>query len=83
MLVLSRRAGQKIVIGNEIIVEIVSISGDSVRLGITAPHETSVHRFEVFTEIQQANKDAELASASLEPSALENLSALVRTKQKP
>jgi carbon storage regulator len=82
MLVLSRRAGQKIVIGNEIVIEVISVSGEGVRLGISAPNETSVHRYEVFTEIQEANRDAEIVSDEIEQSALENLSAHVRTKQK-
>ena len=58
MLVLTRRVGEKLVIGNEVVVEIVSVSGEGVRLGITAPRDTSVHRFEVFEEIQLANRAA-------------------------
>lgn len=64
MLVLTRRVGEKLVIGNEVIIEVVSISGEGVRLGITAPHETSVHRFEIFAEIQAANQAASSFSAS-------------------
>jgi carbon storage regulator len=58
MLVLTRRVGEKLVIGNEVVVEIVSVSGEGVRLGVTAPRDTSVHRFEVFEEIQLANQAA-------------------------
>lgn len=76
MLVLSRRIGEKIVIGNEIVVEILSINGDGgVRLGIEAPRETSVHRYEVFTEIEAANRAAEMALNEIDQTALENLSA--------
>ncbi len=82
MLVLSRRVGQKIIIGNEVTIEIVSVSGDGVRIGISAPSETSVHRYEVFTEIQVANKAAELISNQVEDDVLENLAAHIRTKQK-
>ena len=83
MLVLSRKAGEKIVIGNEIVIEVISVSGEGVRLGITAPKDTSVHRYEVFAEIEEANRAAEAASESIEQQSLENLSALVRgaTKQ--
>lgn len=81
MLVLSRRTGEKIVIGNEVVIEILSISGEGVRLGITAPGETSVHRFEVFTEIQKANRDAAISNETA-GDALENLSAHVRAEQK-
>lgn len=82
MLVLSRRAGEKIVIGNEIVIEVISVSGEGVRLGISAPPETSIHRYEVFTEIQEANRAAEIVADEIEPSALENLAAHVRDKQK-
>ena len=64
MLVLTRRIGEKLVIGNEVIVEILSVSGDDVRVGITAPRETSVHRYEVFAEIQAANRAASALASS-------------------
>jgi len=81
MLVLSRRKGEKIVIGNETVVEILSVSGEGVRLGISAPHETSIHRYEVFVEIQEANRQSEAAAGELEQATLEQLSAFVRVKQ--
>jgi carbon storage regulator len=81
MLVLSRRAGEKIVIGNEIVIEVLSVSGEQVRLGITAPRETSVHRYEVFAEIQAANEAAEAALGEIELAALENLAAHIREKE--
>lgn len=80
MLVLTRRVGEKIVIGNEIFVEVLSVSGEGVRLGIVAPRETSVHRFEVFTEIEAANRAAETVLDELEQNALENLAAHLRKK---
>ncbi len=80
MLVLTRRVGEKIVIGNEIFVEVLAVSGEGVRLGIVAPRETSVHRFEVFTEIEAANRAAETALDELEQNALENLSAHLKKK---
>ena len=63
MLVLTRRVGEKLVIGNGIVVEVLSAGGDAVRLGIDAPRETSVHRFEVFEEIRNANSAALSAAA--------------------
>ena len=81
MLVLTRRAGEKIVIGNEIIIEILAVSGEGVRLGITAPRETSVHRHEVFVEIQEANRAAEAVLGEIGDTTLENLSALIRKNQ--
>lgn len=81
MLVLSRRTGEKIVIGNEVVIEILSVSGEGVRLGITAPRETSVHRYEVFAEIESANQEA-MSVEEVGQNALENLSAILRNKQK-
>lgn len=80
MLVLSRRAGEKIIIGNEIVVEVISNGDGTVRLGIDAPRETSVHRFEVFSEIEAANRAAEIAVNAIDQTALENLSAQIRAK---
>ena len=82
MLVLSRRPGQKIIIGNEITVEVISVSGEGVRLGISAPESTSIHRYEVFAEIQKANEAAAAAEGTAEESLLEGLSAHIRSTQK-
>ena len=81
MLVLTRRAGEKIVIGNEIFIEVLSVTGEGVRLGISAPKETSVHRFEVFAEIEAANLAAEAAVDELNATALKDLSAHLREKK--
>ncbi|MBS1792360.1 MAG: carbon storage regulator CsrA [Acidobacteria bacterium] len=82
MLVLSRRKGEKIVIGNEIVIEVLAVGGDGVRLGISAPGSTSVHRYEVFTEIQEANRSAESAVNELEQTTLEQLSAFLNVNPK-
>ena len=58
MLVLTRKKGQSIIIGQSIEITIVDIQGDSIRLGVDAPKEISVHRKEVFIEIQDENKKA-------------------------
>jgi carbon storage regulator len=81
MLVLKRQAGEKLVIGNEITVEVLSVSGDSVRLGIVAPRETSVHRFEIFQEIQKANQDASRTATAAEPATLNNLINYLRPNE--
>lgn len=68
-------------IGNEIVVEVLSISGDGVRLGISAPRTTSVHRHEVFVEIEAANRAAGAVDDAADLEALENLSAQIKGKQ--
>ena len=55
MLILSRKKDEKLMIGNEIEVQIVKISKDSVRIGIKAPNSVSVHRYEVYENIREAN----------------------------
>lgn len=52
MLVLSRRLGETLVIGDEIKITILGTSGNQIRLGISAPKEVSVHREEVYRRIQ-------------------------------
>ena len=51
MLVLSRKQGEKVVIGRQIEVTLLAVSGDRVKLGFTAPDEVSIHREEVFRRI--------------------------------
>ncbi len=59
MLVLTRKPGEAIVIGDDIEIEIVAIGGGKVRVGITAPRSTTVHRKEVYVELQEAAADGE------------------------
>lgn len=53
MLVLSRKKNEEIVIGGQIVVTVVNVSGGRVRLGISAPDEISVHRAEVDLRIRR------------------------------
>jgi carbon storage regulator len=58
MLVLSRRKNESIMIGDSIEVTVVSVDGDVVRIGIKAPRDIEVHRKEIYTAIQEENKEA-------------------------
>jgi carbon storage regulator len=58
VLVLARGAGECVMIGHDIRVRIVSVSGDVVRIGIEAPSSIDVHREEVYREIQEENRRA-------------------------
>ena len=57
MLVLSRKMHERIVIRDDIIIEVVDIRGDKVRLGIIAPDEVPVHRAEVYDAIHREQKE--------------------------
>jgi carbon storage regulator len=58
MLVLSRQRDETIMIGDEVEITVVEISGDKVRLGIDAPRQVRVHRKEVYQAIQRENAEA-------------------------
>ena len=55
MLILSRRIGETIVIGEEISVTVFAVKGNQVRLGVNAPKEVSVHREEIYNRINSNN----------------------------
>lgn len=66
MLVLARKINESIMIGDDIEIVVVDIKGDQIKLGIRAPRSVSVHRAEIFKEIQEQNmKAVESAPQSL------------------
>ena len=56
MLVLTRKPGQSIMIGDGVEVHVLSVAGEKVRLGITAPREVSIFRNEVYDRIESENE---------------------------
>ena len=66
MLILTRRIGETVVIGEESCFTVLGVKGNQVRLGITAPLDVSVHREEIFLKIksEQDTKNASTASLS-------------------
>jgi len=64
MLVLSRKANETIVIGDDIVVTVVEIRHDRVRLGIEAPREVTVHRREVYEKMKGGSLQARRQDAS-------------------
>ncbi len=58
MLVLSRKTNESIIIGENIEIRIVEVAGKSVKLGIDAPRDVSVHRKEIFEAIMEENIQA-------------------------
>ncbi|MBD0322857.1 MAG: carbon storage regulator CsrA [Aldersonia sp.] len=58
MLVLTRRTGESVVIGDDIVVTVLEARGDVIRLGINAPRDVHVHREEVYKELKAVNREA-------------------------
>ena len=56
MLVLTRRVGERIEIGPDIVVEVVSVAGDRVRVGVVAPRHLAVHREEIAESLRKEGK---------------------------
>lgn len=61
MLILSRKSGERILIGDTIIVSVLETKGDQVKIGIDAPKEIRVYRHEIYEAIQAENKAAALS----------------------
>ena len=62
MLILTRRLGESITIGDNIKVTVLGIHGHQVKLGVVAPQKIMVHREEIYLKIQEENKKAALSS---------------------
>ena len=52
MLILTRRAGETLMIGDQVSVTVLGVKGNQVRIGVTAPKEVSVHREEIYERIK-------------------------------
>lgn len=63
MLVLSRRVGESVVIGNDVTVTVLEVRGDQIRIGVDAPRHVQVHREEVYRELEEQNAAARDAAA--------------------
>lgn len=59
---LTRRVGESLVIGDDVVVRVLEVKGDLVRIGVEAPREIKVHREEVYRAVVAANREAVGAS---------------------
>jgi carbon storage regulator len=76
MLVLSRRVGESVVIGDDVVVTVLEVRGDVIRVGVAAPRHVQVHRQELLEELASSNR----AAASPSDAAVADLSRMVTGK---
>ena len=58
MLIITRRPGEKIMIGDDVVVEVIEVSGSSIRVGIAAPKRIPVYREEIWAAVKEENAAA-------------------------
>lgn len=66
MLVLTRKKGESIVVSDDIVLTVISVDGENVKLGITAPRDIDIYRKEVLDAIEQNNQDAAMHLETLQ-----------------
>ncbi|STX28682.1 global regulator (carbon storage regulator) [Legionella beliardensis] len=59
MLILTRRIGETLIIGDDVNITVLGVKGNQVRLGINAPKDVSVHREEIYLRIQQEKESSD------------------------
>lgn len=79
MLVLTRRAGESVMVGDDVVITVLEARGDVIRLGIQAPRDVQVHREEVYRELQEANR----AAASPTENAVHALAKMLEKPDTP
>lgn len=57
MLILTRRVGETVMIGNDVTVTVLGVKGNQVRIGVNAPRDVAVHREEIFERIKREGQD--------------------------
>ncbi len=67
MLILTRRPGERVVIGEDILITVMGVSGHTVRLGIAAPEGVPIYREEIWLAVKEENR---AAAAAADPDAL-------------
>lgn len=72
MLILTRRVGETLMVGDDVSITVLGVKGNQVRIGVNAPREIAVHREEIYNRIQQEKEGGQPAEASAEIPAEES-----------
>ena len=59
MLILTRRVGETLMVGDQVTVTVLGVKGNQVRIGVNAPRDVAVHREEIYQRIQDEKNDAD------------------------
>lgn len=78
MLVLTRKKGESLMIGDTIELVVLGIEGDQIKLGINAPRHVKIHRSEIYRMIQEANREA-----AVKPLPLDQLKEMMQGHDNP
>lgn len=60
MLILTRRVGESLIIGDDVVVNVLGVNGNQVRIGVDAPRTTSVHRSEIYDRIKAEKEQSQV-----------------------
>ena len=66
MLILTRRVGETLMIGDDVTITVLGVKGNQVRIGVNAPKEVAVHREEIYQRIQKEKNGEDSDSGSVE-----------------
>jgi carbon storage regulator len=83
MLILTRRPGERVVIGEEILVTVMGVSGHTVRLGIAAPSGVPIYREEIWLAVREENRAAAAANVDALPKTRPDVGAHKPAETRP
>ena len=72
MLILTRRVGETLMVGDDVTVTVLGVKGNQVRIGVNAPKDVAVHREEIYDRIRKENSDEDSADNDGEDDSIGN-----------